>query len=120
MVPTYNEADNIEPLINEISEQLCDKDFEVIVVDDNSDDGTKEKLTELKEEKDFLEVIERDSKKGIGSAYLDGFEEAMGDKIVQMDADFSHSPEDISGLLECLEESDVAVGSRYVENGERN
>ncbi|MFB6215915.1 MAG: glycosyltransferase, partial [Candidatus Aenigmatarchaeota archaeon] len=119
VIPTYNEAENIEALINEVANELGDRDFEIIIVDDNSPDNTAEIVKELQEDFEGLKLIEREGKSGIGSAYKEGFQEASGDFIVQMDADFSHPPRYITDLLKGLEDSDVAVGSRYVEGGER-
>lgn len=119
VIPTYNESENVGPLVESIEEELKDKDFEIIFVDDNSPDGTAEKIKDLRDEKNFLKLIEREGKNGIGSAYKKGLHEAKGDKIIQMDADFSHPPRYINDLLEALESNDVAVGSRYVEDGDR-
>lgn len=118
VIPTYNEADNIGPLLEKI-EEMVNEDYEIIIVDDSSSDGTAERARETRLEN--LKVIERDSKTGIGSAYKTGFPEAGGEIIVQMDADFSHPPEKIPELVEMIREGkDVAVGSRYVEQGDRN
>ena len=119
VIPTYNESDNVRPLVESIAEELEGKEFEIVIVDDDSPDDTAEKVREMQEEKNFLELIERKGKEGIGSAYKEGFQKAKGEKIVQMDADFSHLPRYITGLLEALEDNDVAVGSRYVEDGDR-
>ena len=121
VIPTYNEAENIEGLLGEIREVLSDRDLEVVVVDDGSPDGTADLVESSGIEFESLELIRREFRKGIGSAYKRGFREAEGDIIVQMDADFSHRPEDIPGLIEAVEQgSEVAVGSRYVEGGDRN
>lgn len=121
VIPTYNEAGNIEDLIQEIREQLSGRELQLIVVDDSSPDGTAEIVRELQHDMDNLKLVERDGKNGIGSAYMRGFREAEGDIVVQMDADFSHRPQDLLKLVEAVEEgSDVAIGSRYVEGGDRN
>jgi dolichol-phosphate mannosyltransferase len=121
VIPTYNEVENIEPLVEGLSDQLHDKDFEIIFVDDDSPDGTADLIEEMQEEKDFLRLIRRKGKSGLGSAYKEGFAETRGDYVVQMDADLSHRPQDVPKLIEAIEEgADVAVGSRYVEGGKRN
>lgn len=117
VIPTYNEEKNIRELLDEIGSELEDG-FEVIVVDD-SDDSTAEEAR--RSELDRLKVVEREESSGIGSAIQRGLKEAGGDIVVQMDADFSHQPEEIMALVEKVREgADVAVGSRYVEGGERN
>lgn len=121
VIPTYNEAENIEDLIQNIREVIHNQKIEFIVVDDNSGDGTPEKVRKLKSEIDNIKLIERDEKLGIGSAYKRGFQDAKGDIVLQMDADFSHRPEDIPKLISAVEGgNDIAIGSRYVEEGDRN
>ena len=119
VIPTYNERENVEPLVEAIEDELKGRYFELIFVDDDSPDGTAKLIKEMQEQKDFLKLIERKGKNGIGSAYKKGLNEAKGDKIVQMDADFSHPPRYINDLLDALDENDVSVGSRYVEDGDR-
>lgn len=119
IIPTYNEIENIEAIIRAVFEQS--ERFHVLVVDDNSPDGTSQKVQELKPifpERLFLEV--RTEKKGLGTAYIHGFKWALArnyDYIFEMDADFSHNPADLLRLhAECSEKgSDVAIGSRYVK-----
>jgi dolichol-phosphate mannosyltransferase len=121
VIPTYNEVENVEPLADEISAVLEDRDFEIIFVDDSSPDGTADKIRGIQESNSFVRLIEREGKDGIGSAYREGFQAAEGDYVVQMDADFSHRPEDIPKLLAALDGgAGVAVGSRYIDEGERN
>jgi dolichol-phosphate mannosyltransferase len=121
VIPTYNEAENIGDLLQEINHILSDRETEFIVVDDNSDDGTGKIVEDLKSEIDNLNLIARKGKSGIGSAYKRGFQDVKGDIVVQMDADFSHRPQDIPKLISALENGkDVAIGSRYVEGGDRN
>jgi dolichol-phosphate mannosyltransferase len=120
VIPTYNEADNVAPLVDRLEDQLGDREFEIVFVDDDSPDGTADKIEELQEKRDFLRLIRREGKKGIGSAYKAGFKEADGDYVVQMDADLSHRPEDLKALIAALDNgADTAIGSRYVEGGER-
>lgn len=121
VIPTYNEAENIEDLLQNIEEVVQDWEIEFIVVDDNSSDGTAEIVRDLKSEIDNVKLIEREGKLGIGSAYKRGFQDAEGDIVLQMDADFSHRPEDIPKLISAIEDgNDIAIGSRYVEGGNRN
>lgn len=119
IIPTYNEIENIEAIIRAVFEQS--ERFHVLIVDDNSPDGTAQKVRELQvffPEKLFLEV--RTEKKGLGTAYIHGFKWALEQKydyIFEMDADFSHNPADLLRLYaECHENgSDVAIGSRYIK-----
>lgn len=120
VIPTYNEAENIGDLLKKIREVIGNREVEFIVVDDNSTDGTAEIVKDLKSEIDNLKLIEREGKSGIGSAYKRGFQDVEGDIVVQMDADFSHRPEDIPKLISAIEDgNDIAIGSRYVEGGDR-
>lgn len=119
VIPTYNEIENIEAIIDAVFAQ--EKAFHILVVDDNSPDGTHKKVIELQEkypEKLFLEV--RQAKTGLGTAYIHGFRWALArnyEYIFEMDADFSHNPEDLVRLLAACENenADVAIGSRYVK-----
>lgn len=119
VIPTYNEEENIRELLGEIDGQLESYSYEIIVIDD-SGDSTAEKIREIEDELQKLKLIERNDTRGIGSAYQRGFQKAEGDKIIQMDADFSHDPKYIPDFLKALEDSDLVVGSRYVEGGDRN
>ncbi|PIB38186.1 polyprenol monophosphomannose synthase [Maribacter sp. 4G9] len=116
IIPTYNEIENIDAIINAVFE--LPKDFHVLIVDDNSPDGTADRVRELQlqfQDKLFLEV--RQEKSGLGTAYIHGFKWAIGrkyDYIFEMDADFSHNPTDLLRLLKACEKgADVSVGSRY-------
>lgn len=121
VIPTYNEARNISDLLQEVSSVLSDRDTEFVIVDDNSSDGTADIIRDMDSEIDKLNLVERKGESGIGSAYKRGFREAEGDIILQMDADFSHRPEDIPKLVSAIENgSEAVVGSRYVEGGDRN
>jgi dolichol-phosphate mannosyltransferase len=117
IIPTFNEAHNIGRMIDRIMELSAEVD--VLVVDDGSPDGTagivQKKRTEYS---DRVFLIERDAKRGLGTAYVEGFKFALRkgySYICEMDADFSHSPEDLPGLIQAVESgsADVAVGSRY-------
>ncbi len=114
-IPTYNEIENIEKLINAIFSVL--PETHVLIVDDNSPDGTAKKVDEMKKDNDRIHLIVRPEKNGLGTAYIAGFEYALElgfDVIFEMDADFSHDPNDLPRLLEALEENDLVIGSRYI------
>lgn len=114
-IPTYNEIENIEKLINEIFSVL--PETHVLIVDDNSPDGTAKKVDEMKKDNDRIHLIVRPEKNGLGTAYIAGFEYALElgfDVIFEMDADFSHDPKDLPRLLEALDDNDLVIGSRYV------
>jgi dolichol-phosphate mannosyltransferase len=120
VIPTFNESENISALISALFGLHLDG-LNILVVDDNSPDGTGEIVEELgKEYPDRISVLHRNKKGGLGSAYITGFRKALGagmDMIVQMDADFSHPPEKILELADALVDSDVAIGSRYIPGG---
>lgn len=120
VVPTFNEADNL-PLLAERLFALRVPNMRLIVVDDNSPDGTADVARSLREKYDNrLDLIERQSKSGLGTAYKVGFRHAIeqgADYVLQMDADLSHSPEYVPEFLKALEDADVVVGSRYTEGG---
>jgi len=114
-IPTYNEIENIEKLINAIFSVL--PETHVLIVDDNSPDGTAKKVDEMKKDNDRIHLIVRPEKNGLGTAYIAGFEYALElgfDVIFEMDADFSHDPKDLPRLLEALDDNDLVIGSRYV------
>jgi dolichol-phosphate mannosyltransferase len=94
----------------------------VLVIDDNSPDGTGERADELALELDYVEVLHRSRKEGLGPAYLDGFRRALADgaeRVLEMDCDFSHDPADVPRLIEATEDgADLALGSRYVDGGQ--
>jgi dolichol-phosphate mannosyltransferase len=120
VLPTYNEAENLPSMVAELLAH-DPEDLHIVVVDDNSPDGTGEAADRLaKCYPDRIHVVHREGKLGLGSAYAAGFDKALAlgaDYIVQMDADFSHSPLYIPQLLEGLNDHDVVIGSRYVEHG---
>jgi len=119
IIPTYNEIENIETILRAVFSQ--DKLFHVLVVDDNSPDGTADKVKLLQNEySNQLHLLQRDKKNGLGAAYIAGFTWALGnsyDFIFEMDADFSHNPNDLIKLYNAcsVNDADVAVGSRYVK-----
>ena len=115
IIPTYNEKLNIGRLVADIF-SLPFADLYVLIVDDNSPDGTGSLITQLQNKYPRLFLLSRPVKNGLGRAYVDGFSYAIGQgatAIVQMDADFSHNPADIPRLLSSLDQHDVVVGSRY-------
>jgi dolichol-phosphate mannosyltransferase len=120
VIPTYNEADNLPAMAGELL-TLDLPGLEILVVDDNSPDGTGQIADHLAQEHpDRVHVIHRTGKLGLGTAYITGFKYALehgADLVVQMDADFSHSPSYIPKLVEAIEGYDVVVGSRYVPGG---
>ena len=117
IIPTFNESKNIELLIPKIADVLAkDFDYEVIVVDDDSPDGTAEVVRSFMR-KYPVRVIVRKDKRGLASAVIDGFNVAKGDKLCVMDADLSHPPTLLPELFAALDKHDVAVGSRLVKGG---
>jgi len=120
VIPTYNESENIEELIAQVLR--LGPEFHVIVVDDNSPDGTGDIVHKLQQENERVRVIHRARKSGLGTAYMDGMTLALTrdpDFVVQMDADFSHPPSAVPGMLKIAEESgaDVVIGTRYSGGG---
>ena len=116
IIPTYNERDNIERLVKALFD--LGKELEILIVDDNSPDGTGVIVDGLAAEEDRVHVLHRPGKLGLGSAYIQGFQFALErgyDLIFEMDADFSHDPSYIPHFLEKVQEYDVVLGSRYVQ-----
>ena len=114
--PTYNERKNIQSLIEQVFD--LDSTYHLLIIDDNSPDGTAKKDEELQKEHSNLHLEIRPGKAGLGTAYLYGFQWALDkgyDSIVQIDADLSHDPNDIPKLLENLSNHELVIGSRYVE-----
>jgi dolichol-phosphate mannosyltransferase len=121
-LPTYNERDNLEPMVRTLDDvfRRHDLDARVLVIDDSSPDGTGEVADRLTCEFRFLSVLHRPKKEGLGPAYLAGFVWALAtdaDRIVEMDCDFSHDPEDLPRLIAATQNADLALGSRYVQGG---
>lgn len=121
MLPTYNERDNIEPYLRAL--RAVSRDIEVLVVDDNSPDGTADLARGLAPELGGVEVLQRTAKDGLGSAYRAGFRQVLDavppyDVVVSMDADLSHDPAVIPAMLAAIEGgADAVIGSRYVRGG---
>jgi dolichol-phosphate mannosyltransferase len=119
VVPTYNEAENLEAIVNAAAEQLA-AEHRILIVDDASPDGTGEIADRLAAQREDVEVLHRERKDGLGPAYIAGFEAALAggaELVAQMDADFSHDPTDLPRLLAAAEDADLVLGSRYVEGG---
>lgn len=116
IIPTYNEKDNISKVIPLVLKQ--DPDIEVLVVDDNSPDGTGKIVEELQISNPRIKLIRREKKSGLGTAYLAGFKYALENGynyIFEMDSDFSHDPSYIPDFLKAIEDSDLVLGSRYIK-----
>jgi dolichol-phosphate mannosyltransferase len=116
-LPTYNERENLEPMLR----ALGDKDVRVLVIDDNSPDGTGELADRLAAELGYVDVLHRESKEGLWPAYLAGFRRALtseAELILEMDCDFSHDPDYVPRLIAAVDDgADLALGSRYVPGG---
>jgi dolichol-phosphate mannosyltransferase len=118
-LPTYNERENLEPMLHALGDVLGPDDG-VLVIDDSSPDGTGQLADRLADELPYVDVLHRERKEGLGPAYLDGFRRALADGaelILEMDCDFSHNPRDVTRLIEAARDADVVLGSRYVPGG---
>lgn len=116
IIPTYNELENIQNIIPEILRQ--DDRLEVLVVDDNSPDGTADAVHRIMEQEQRVHLLEREKKMGLGTAYVAGFKYAIAqgyEAVFEMDADFSHDPGTLPRFLEAIEEHDLVLGSRYIQ-----
>ncbi|MGC9361931.1 MAG: polyprenol monophosphomannose synthase [Candidatus Syntrophosphaera sp.] len=116
IIPTYNEIENIGRIIPAVLNQS--PELEVLVMDDNSPDGTAQAVKVLMKDELRVHLIERPRKMGLGSAYVTGFKYALErdyDHILEMDADFSHNPADLPRLLETAKKKDLVIGSRYCQ-----
>ena len=115
IIPTYNEKANIEKLIKDI-QLLNIGNLHILIIDDNSPDGTGEIIKNMQKNNDNIIIIEREGKLGLGTAYIRGFKYALKnnyDQIAQMDADYSHDPKDLIKLFKAVKKYDWAIGSRY-------
>jgi dolichol-phosphate mannosyltransferase len=123
VIPTYNEAANLERIVRAARSELdrvAPDRYRILVVDDNSPDGTGAIADSLAAQSDTVEVTHRPGKSGLGQAYLAGFAHAMAggaELVIEMDADFSHDPRYLPALLEAAEDADLVLGSRYVPGG---
>lgn len=116
IIPTYNELENIQGIIPEILRQ--DERLEVLVVDDNSPDGTADAVQEMMRGNDRIRLLQRERKMGLGTAYVAGFRHAIKhgyDFVFEMDADFSHDPNTLPRFLDAIQEYDLVLGSRYIQ-----
>lgn len=116
IIPTYNEADNVVKMITAVKHLPVDVD--VLIVDDNSPDGTADLVRKHFPENNGVHLLEREGKLGLGTAYVAGFKFAIEkeyDYIMEMDCDFSHNPQDIIRLLSEIEHYDLVIGSRYIQ-----
>jgi len=120
VIPTYNEKENLELLVKKVFE--LNMGFHIIIVDDNSPDGTGEIADRMAvENKPYIQVIHRKGKMGLGTAYIEGFKLALSEGaqyIMEMDADFSHDPKYLKTMMEKIQDCDLVLGSRYL-NGVR-
>jgi dolichol-phosphate mannosyltransferase len=118
-LPTYNERENLEPMVHALGALLEEGD-RVLVIDDDSPDGTGQLADRLAEELSWVEVLHRPEKQGLGPAYLAGFRRALdlgAELVFEMDCDRSHDPADVPRLRTSAEDADLVLGSRYVEGG---
>lgn len=118
VIPTYNERDNIVPLIHQLF-SLRITNLEIVIVDDNSPDGTAEVIASMRDSYN-VHLVKRLHKLGLGTAYIAGFKKALAlgaDIVFEMDADFSHDPSDVPKLLETMNDYDLAIGSRRALGG---
>ncbi len=119
VLPTYNEADNVDPFVSAVRDKLP-ASAQILIVDDNSPDGTGAKAERLAERYDNVSVLNRREKEGIGPAYVAGFRRALAagaGLVLEMDCDFSHDPAYLPRLLEASRRADLVLGSRYVAGG---
>ena len=115
-LPTYNERDNVERMVRALGAH----GVEVLVIDDNSPDGTGDIADRLAGELDYVDVLHRERKQGLGPAYLDGFRRVLpggAELVLEMDCDFSHDPADVPRLIAAATDADLVLGSRYVQGG---
>jgi dolichol-phosphate mannosyltransferase len=119
IIPTYNEVDNLRPLLKELFTYAPETD--VLIVDDNSPDGTGQLADEIHNENPQVHVMHRAGKLGLGTAYIAGFKYAIEhgyDAAFEMDADFSHDPRYLPDFLNKIEQADLVIGSRYIPGGD--
>jgi len=119
-LPTYDERENLEPMIRVLGQTLDTSRDRVLVIDDGSPDGTGEIAERLAAELPWVSVLHRETKAGIGPAYVAGFRRALSEGaelVLEMDCDFSHDPADVPRLIAAAEEADLVLGSRYAPGG---
>lgn len=118
IIPTYNELENITTLVPDILNKYKNFDLDILIVDDNSPDGTGKFVKELMQTTERVKLLERDAKQGLGTAYIAGFKYALKNDyeyIFEMDADYSHDPKEIKNFLKAIKKADIVLGSRYVK-----
>ncbi len=116
VIPTYNEALNVERLVKEIRRHV--PEISILFVDDNSPDGTADIIKRMQQEDERILLLQREKKEGLGRAYIAGFRMALEkgfDYIFEMDADFSHDPKELPNFLKEMQENDLVIGSRYIK-----
>ena len=123
ILPTYNERENLEPLVRSVLAVLesCAPEHAILIVDDSSPDGTGELADRLAAKNSRVRALHRPGKEGLGQAYLAGFRRALDEGarlLVEMDADFSHDPACLPAMIEAAREADLVLGSRYVPGGD--
>jgi len=119
-LPTYNELENLEPMVRALAGVLDTSRDRVLVIDDSSPDGTGELADRLAAELPWVSVLHRERKEGLGPAYIAGFRRALADGVelvLEMDCDFSHDPTDVPRLIEAAGDADLVLGSRYAPGG---
>jgi len=115
IIPTYNEINNIQKLLHDLLGMYSDLD--ILVVDDNSPDGTAQYVEEVGKKEPRVKIIKRERKMGLGTAYVAGFKYALSngyEAAIEMDADYSHDPKELQRFLEKIKEYDLVIGSRYI------
>jgi len=116
IIPTYNEKENIRPIVELVLSQASD--LEILVVDDNSPDGTAAIVTEMAQANPRVHLLSRAGKLGLGTAYIAGFQWGLSRDyayLIEMDADFSHDPREIPNMLKAIQQADLVLGSRYID-----
>jgi len=116
IIPPYNELDNLQKLLPQILNDY--PGIHILIVDDNSPDGTAKYVEDLSSKDERIKIIKRDKKRGLGTAYVAGFKFMLAngyDNAIQMDADYSHDPVEIKNFLKAIENHDLAIGSRYTD-----
>jgi len=119
-LPTYNERENLEPMVRALAGVLDTSQDRVLVIDDSSPDGTGQLADRLAAQLPWVSVLHRERKEGLGPAYIAGFRRALADGaelVLEMDCDFSHDPGDVPRLIEAADDADLVLGSRYAPGG---
>lgn len=117
IIPTYNELDNVQKLVPDILNKYSKIPLDILIVDDNSPDGTSDYIENLSKSEGRVKLIKREKKMGLGTAYIKGFNYALEhdyDFIFEMDADYSHDPKEIKNFLKSIQKNDLVIGSRYL------